>query len=163
MAGAGKSGGSGTGPPLTSTASSLSNFPAAADALAAARPAAPSLAPYRATSLPAAADAPAAGLTYPAAPLVQASAQADIERQRGYQHLLGLQRHYEHKSKWSYFLMAMMAGMLGFQSLLLGLVGAGTWTFIGYDWLLPALLVQNLAQIAGLCVIVVQSLFKDVG
>jgi hypothetical protein len=160
MARAGKSGARGA-PPVTPTALAAAPVPSAAAALAAARPAAAQLAP----SFAAAADAVSAreSLAFPGAPLMPASAQADIDRQRGYQHLLGLQRHYEHKSKWSYFLMAMMAGMLGFQSLLLGLVGAGTWTFLGYDWLLPALLVQNLAQIAGLCVIVVQSLFKDIG
>lgn len=162
MARAGKSGGSGRPPPVTPTALASAPVPAAAAALAAAVPA-PSVPLFRVPSASAAAEGPAAAPAFAAAPLVPASAQADIERQRGYQHLLGLQRHYEHKSKWSYFLMAMMAGMLGFQSLLLGLVGAGYWDFRGYAWLLPALLVQNLAQIAGLCVIVVQSLFKDVG
>jgi hypothetical protein len=89
---------------------------------------------------------------------------ADLERQRSYAHLIGLQRHYRHKSQWSYFLMAMMFGMLAFQSFLLWQVGSGDWTFIQHgEWLLPGLLVQNLAQIAGLCVIVVQALFKDVG
>ncbi|HYJ31245.1 MAG TPA: hypothetical protein VEW25_13005 [Allosphingosinicella sp.] len=88
--------------------------------------------------------------------------ESDIDRQRSYAHLVGLQQHYSHKSQWSYFLMAMMLGMIGFQSFLLFKVGAAQWTFAEYDWLLPALLVQNLAQIAGLCVIVVQALFKDV-
>jgi len=152
MARARKSGGGGTALPIPPTALSSAPLPAAADALAAARPA-----------LAAPADGPGAGPAYLPAPLLPTSSQADIERQRGYQHLLGLQRHYEHKSKWSYFLMAMMGFMLGFQSLLLWLVGAKIWDFTGYAWLLPALLAQNLAQIAGLCVIVVQSLFKDVG
>lgn len=88
---------------------------------------------------------------------------SDIDKQKSYAHLVGLQRHYQHKSKWSYFLMVMMLGMIGFQSFLLWKVGAGDWNFVAYNWLLPALLVQNLAQIAGLCVIVVQALFKDVG
>lgn len=89
--------------------------------------------------------------------------ESDIDRQRSYAHLVGLQRHYSHKSQWSYFLMVMMLGMIAFQSFLLYKVGAQQWTFAQYEWLLPALLVQNLAQIAGLCVIVVQALFKDVG
>lgn len=81
--------------------------------------------------------------------------------QQDYAHLSGLQDHYRHKGYWSYFLMAVMAAMVLFQSLLLGMVGAGIWTFKDYAWLLPALLVQNLAQIIGLAVFVVKSLFKD--
>jgi hypothetical protein len=92
----------------------------------------------------------------------QPAQQAQIDSARQYEHLLGLQRHYRHKSQWSYFLMAMMFGMLAFQSVLLGLVGSAEWDFKDYEWLLPALLVQNLAQIAGLCVIVVKALFSDV-
>lgn len=95
------------------------------------------------------------------ASLLQQRLQPDIEEQKGYARLVGLQRHYRHKSQWSYFLMVMMLGMIGFQSFLLWKVGTGAWNFATYDWLLPALLVQNLAQIAGLCVIVVQALFKD--
>jgi hypothetical protein len=86
---------------------------------------------------------------------------ASIEGRRAYEHLKGLQRHYSHKSKWSYFLMATMSVMIWFQSYLLYKVGTGQWNFTQYDWLLPALLVQNLAQIAGLCLIVVKALFKD--
>lgn len=155
MAKASKRGGTGAPPPATPTALAAAPVPPAAAALAAARRVAAPL-----STLPAALELAALS---PGIGALPASGQADIDRQRGYQHLLGLQRHYEHKSKWSYFLMAMMAGMLGFQSILLGLVGARIWDFTGYAWLLPALLVQNLAQIAGLCVIVVQSLFKDVG
>jgi hypothetical protein len=92
---------------------------------------------------------------------IASEADADVLRQRSYAHLAGLQRHYRHKSQWSYFLMAMMFGMLAFQSFLLWKVGTGAWTFAQYDWLLPGLLIQNLAQIAGLCVIVVKALFKD--
>ena len=90
-----------------------------------------------------------------------AEGDADVLRQRSYAHLAGLQRHYRHKSQWSYFLMAMMFGMLAFQSFLLWKVGTGAWAFAEYEWLLPGLLIQNLAQIAGLCVIVVKALFKD--
>jgi hypothetical protein len=93
--------------------------------------------------------------------LLQQRLQPDVDQARAWENLRGLARHYRHKSVWSYFLMAMMLGMIGFQSVLLGMVGAGEWDFAAYEWLLPALLVQNLAQIAGLCVIVVQALFKD--
>jgi hypothetical protein len=100
----------------------------------------------------------------PQATLPQELISSDIDKQRSYAHLVGLQRHYRHKSQWSYFLMAMMLIMIGFQSFLLWMVGSEQWTFINHgEWLLPGLLVQNLAQIAGLCVIVVQALFKDVG
>jgi hypothetical protein len=41
------------------------------------------------------------------------------------------------------------------------MVGVDVWSFTKYEWLLPALLVQNLAQIVGLAVFVVKALFKD--
>lgn len=84
-----------------------------------------------------------------------------VEVEERYEHLIGLRDHYRHKRGWSVFLACVMSVMIGFQILLLALVGAGIWTFAEYDWLLPALLVQNLAQVIGLAVIVVKSLFKD--
>lgn len=84
------------------------------------------------------------------------------ESEERYAHLKGLQDHYKHKGYWSYFLMFVMLAMVVFQSILLGLVGAGVWDFSKYAWLLPALLVQNLAQIIGLAVFVVKALFKDI-
>ncbi|URK86521.1 hypothetical protein LP421_18955 [Rhizobium sp. RCAM05350] len=84
-----------------------------------------------------------------------------IEAQKAYTHLLGLQAHYSHKRKWSWFLMLAMAFMLIFQSYLLYKVGTGSWDFTAYRWLLPLLLVQNLGQIIGLAVIVVKSLFTN--
>ena len=58
--------------------------------------------------------------------------------------------------------MFVMAGMIIFQSVLLGMVGAGVWDFTKYQWLLPVLLAQNLAQVIGLAVFVVKALFKDI-
>ena len=84
-----------------------------------------------------------------------------VEAQRSYTHLAGLKAHYTHKALWSYFLILLMAFMVGFQSFLLYKVGGGAWDFSKYAWLLPALLVQNLAQIVGLAVFVVKALFKD--
>lgn len=84
-----------------------------------------------------------------------------VEAQEKYEHLLGLRDHYKHKGRWSNFLMLIMAAMVVYQSVLLGMVGAGLWDFSKYEWLLPALLVQNLAQIIGLAVFVVKALFKD--
>lgn len=78
-------------------------------------------------------------------------------------HLKGLQDHYWHKGNWSWFLMAIMAAMVIFQSFLLMMVGLGVWDFSKYEWLLPALLVQNLGQIIALAFVVVRSLFKDQG
>jgi hypothetical protein len=78
-----------------------------------------------------------------------------------YIHLTGLEDHYSLKKIWAYGIMLIMAGMLIFQSTLLGLVGDGVWSFKDYRWLLPALLVQNLAQIAGLAYIVVKALFNS--
>jgi len=77
-------------------------------------------------------------------------------------HLNGVISHYRHKGAWSYFLMAVMAGLVIFQSVLLGMVGARLWDFTDYDWLLPLLLVQNFAQIIGLAVFVVKALFKPI-
>lgn len=81
--------------------------------------------------------------------------------QEAYAHLKGLNDHYKHKGYWSYFLMGLMTVLIIFQSILLGLVGGGVWDFSKYDWLLPALLVQNFAQVIGLAVFVVRALFKD--
>jgi len=52
--------------------------------------------------------------------------------------------------------------MLAFQSYLLVMVGRGVWDFSAYEWLLPALLVQNLAQVVGLSVWAVKYLFSDI-
>ena len=84
----------------------------------------------------------------------------DIELQ--YIHMEGVQDHYKHKKWWSWFIMALMAILLIFQCTLLGLVGYGIWNFEKYAWLLPALLVQNLAKIVGLAVFVVKALFRDI-
>lgn len=84
-----------------------------------------------------------------------------IESEERYEHLKGLREHYRHKGRWSNFLMLVMLGMVVFQSVLLGLVGAGIWDFSQYEWLLPLLLVQNLAQIIGLAVFVVKALFRE--
>lgn len=80
--------------------------------------------------------------------------------QAEYAHLSGLIDHYEHKGKWSYFLMLLLTAMISFQCVLLGLVGLGIWDFTKYEWLLPALLVQNLGQIIALAYVVVKSLFR---
>jgi hypothetical protein len=75
-------------------------------------------------------------------------------------HLRGLEDHYAQKGIWSYFLMFILGVMTVFQCVLLGMVGSGHWDFTQYDWLLPLLLVQNLAQIVGLSTFAVQALFK---
>ena len=87
--------------------------------------------------------------------------RVSIGAQEDYEHLKGLRDHYRHKASWSRFLMLAMAFMIGFQSFLLWMVGGGHWTFAEYEWLLPALLVQNLGQVIGLAVFVVKALFKD--
>lgn len=78
-------------------------------------------------------------------------------------HLDGLQAHYEHKGRWSRFLIYLMGWMVLYQSIVISCVGFGWWSFSEYTWLLPALLVQNFAQIVGLAIFVVKSLFKDIG
>lgn len=89
----------------------------------------------------------------------QAAVRSEVE----WAHLKGLQDHYWHKGNWSWFLMLIMSAMIVFQSVLLGLVGLGVWDFSKYEWLLPALLVQNLGQIIALAFVVVRSLFRDQG
>jgi len=78
-----------------------------------------------------------------------------------YTHLTGLQDHYKHKRYWSWFLMGLMTAMIIFQTLVIYKVGVKSWDYTEYKWLLPALLVQNLAQIVGLAVFVVKSLFAN--
>lgn len=85
-----------------------------------------------------------------------------IEGSVEYAHLKGIQDHYKHKGRWSNFLIWAIAGMLLFQSVLLINVGFGIWDFTAYEWLLPALLVQNLAQVVGLSVWAVKYLFSDI-
>ena len=84
-----------------------------------------------------------------------------VKVQEAYTHLTGLQAHYKDKSKWSAFLMWTMGGMIVFQSVLLLMVGFKILDFTDYEWLLPALLIQNLGQVIGLALFVVKSLFKD--
>lgn len=83
-----------------------------------------------------------------------------VKAEAEWAHLKGLQDHYAHKGKWSWFLMGLLSAMIIFQSLLLWMVGIGVWDFTKYDWLLPALLVQNLGQIIALAYVVVKSLFR---
>jgi len=85
-----------------------------------------------------------------------------IAAQTEYAHLKGIQDHYWHKGNWSWFLMFAVASMLFFQSILLWQVGIGYLDFKEYDWLLPALLVQNLGQVIGLAVYAVRFLFSDI-
>ena len=73
-----------------------------------------------------------------------------------------LLQHYRQKNAWSAGVFMLVSTMMVFQCVLLSMVGAGIWNFSDYQWLLPALLVQNLAQIFGLAVIVVKSLFADI-
>lgn len=85
-----------------------------------------------------------------------------VNAQVQYAHLTGIRDHYKHKGRWSNFLIVTIAAMLAFQSFLLIQVGTGQWDFTSYEWLLPALLVQNLAQVVGLSVWAVKYLFSDI-
>ncbi len=58
--------------------------------------------------------------------------------------------------------MGAIAGMIVFQAVLLWKVGKGQLDFAKYEWLLPALLVQNLGQVVGLAVYAVRYLFSDI-
>jgi hypothetical protein len=85
-----------------------------------------------------------------------------VDGQVQYAHLKGIRDHYKHKERWSNFLILAIAAMLMFQSYLLIQVGLGVWDFSKYEWLLPALLVQNLTQVVGLSVWAVKYLFSDI-
>lgn len=94
-------------------------------------------------------------------PVFSQNSTSFYESEASYIHLRGLERHYKLKTIWAYAVMAIMAGMLAFQCFLLWMVGANDWSFVAYKWLLPALLVQNLAQVSGLAYIVVKALFNN--
>lgn len=73
----------------------------------------------------------------------------------------GLEAHFAHKSLWSGVLIVTIAWMVLFESILVACVGMGWWDFTKYSWLIPTLMIQFLAQIVGLGLLVVKSLFKD--
>jgi hypothetical protein len=87
---------------------------------------------------------------------------ASVEAERAWANLIGLRDHFRHKGYWSLFLMTVMAFMVLFQSWLIWMVGGGWWDFTKYEWLLPTLMVQYLLQVAGLALVAVRSLFKDI-
>ena len=87
---------------------------------------------------------------------------SSVESDTKYAHLQGIRDHYSHKGKWSKFLMFAVGGMIAFQFALLFFVGLGVLDFTKYEWLLPALLVQNLGQVIGLAVYAVKYLFSDI-
>ena len=82
-----------------------------------------------------------------------------IDREAQYIRLQALKDHFKLKNEWSSFIKNTLIYLLGFQSILLLLVGIGWLNFKEYEWLLPTLLVQTLAHVVALAVIVVKSLF----
>jgi len=79
-----------------------------------------------------------------------------------YEHYLGIRQHYQHKGRWSWFLLVAIGGMILYQMVILFLVGDKRLDFTDYDWLLPGLLVQNLGLIVGLATYAVKHLFSDI-
>jgi hypothetical protein len=57
--------------------------------------------------------------------------------------------------------MAVIGGMVVFQSILIWWIGKGWLDFTQYAWLLPALMIQYLTQIVGLAVFAVRSFSKE--
>ena len=88
-----------------------------------------------------------------------ASEERALEEQ--YSDLKAKQDRYRHKNIWSWLLLGCVVAVFAFQFTLIALIGCGIWDFKAYEWLLPALLLQNFGQIAGLAFIVVKSLFRD--
>lgn len=91
----------------------------------------------------------------------KADDNAALDRQLRYSKLKAFNDHHYNKGLWSKFIMWVMGGMVFFQSMLLMKVGSGEWDFSNYDYLLPILLVQNLAQIITLAAIIVKALFDS--
>lgn len=85
----------------------------------------------------------------------------NTDRELAFEKLKAFKNHHDSKKQWSDFMIEVMAILIGFQMLLLIMVGVGWWDFTKYDWLLPMLLVQNFAQIVGLALVVVRSLFDS--
>lgn len=96
----------------------------------------------------------------PPAP-IETDTEFETDRQLEYAKLLAFQGHHQSKRHWSWFMMVILAGLVLFQIVLLMRVGTGEWDFTKYEWLLPLLLVQNLAQIVGLAHVVVKALFDN--
>src|SRR5688572_22732888 len=67
-----------------------------------------------------------------------------VEGELKYVHLKGLIEHYRHKGFWSGWLLFLVVGLMLFQSILIVFVGLNKLDYSSYQWLLPALLVQNL-------------------
>jgi hypothetical protein len=85
----------------------------------------------------------------------------EAEREHAFAKLRAFQNHHESKRHWSHFMMIVIGGLIVFQAVLLVKVGTGEWDFTKYQWLLPLLLVQNLAQIVGLAHVAVKALFDS--
>lgn len=88
--------------------------------------------------------------------------QDSIQQEYAYAHLAGIQDHYKHKGRWSWFLMSIIGLMMIFQLVLITLVGVKLLDFTDYEWLVQLLLVQNLAQVVGLAIYAVKYLFSDI-
>ena len=86
--------------------------------------------------------------------------QEYVERQTAYIQLTALKDHFELKKSWSTYVRNTLFFTIGFQSFLLVFVGFGWFDFSAYEWLLPTLLIQTLAQVIALAVIVVKALFS---
>ncbi|MCO7736450.1 hypothetical protein NJB95_07475 [Brucella intermedia] len=84
-----------------------------------------------------------------------------VDHELAYAKLSAFQSHHQSKKQWSNFMIFIMGMLILFQMVLLMMVGWGWWDFTKYDWLLPMLLVQNFAQIVGLALVVVRSLFDS--
>lgn len=92
---------------------------------------------------------------------VEQQEEANYDKALRFAELQAFDSHHKNKGDWSKFMMEILAVLVAFQMLLLAMVGFGWWDFTKYDWLLPALLVQNLAQVVGLVFVIVKSLFGN--
>ena len=94
-------------------------------------------------------------------PPTERDARLETERELAFARLRAFTAHHDSKRHWSFFMMVVIGGLIAFQAFLLVMVGTGLWDFTKYEWLLPLLLVQNLAQIIGLAHVAVKALFDS--
>ncbi|MBB3461550.1 hypothetical protein [Rhizobium sp. BK377] len=94
-------------------------------------------------------------------PPTEQDSTAETERELAFARLRAFNSHHDSKRDWSRFMMLVIGGLIAFQAILLVKVGTGEWDFTKYEWLLPLLLVQNLAQIVGLAHVAVKALFDS--
>ncbi len=74
----------------------------------------------------------------------------------------GKEKFYELRSKWSVYLAILLFIMVGFQIILIFLIGLGWLNYSLYENFLYTVLVESFLQITGMCILVVKFLFNKI-